>query len=65
MEPDQLKHINALLKQKEISGTDAFGLQNINRRIVLAYGEAYGISVQSAAGKGTCITVRLAYTPPE
>lgn len=65
MEAHQLKHINALLKQKEISGTDAFGLQNINRRIVLAYGEAYGVSVQSAAGKGTCITVRLAYTPPE
>lgn len=35
------------------------GLQNVHRRIRLMYGEAYGLSIESAPGRGTRVTVRL------
>lgn len=37
------------------------GLNNIQQRIHQLYGEAYGLSIESQLGKGTCATVRLPY----
>lgn len=34
------------------------GLENIDRRIKLWCGEAYGVEVKSEPGRGTCVTVR-------
>ena len=39
--------------------TSSIGLYNINRRIKLNYGEAYGISIQSTLGEGTMVTALL------
>lgn len=33
----------------------SIGLTNINRRIKLAYGDEYGINIESVEGKGTCV----------
>jgi two-component system sensor histidine kinase YesM len=33
----------------------SIGLININRRIKLAYGDEYGINIESVEGKGTCV----------
>ena len=37
------------------------GLLNINDRIRIAYGNEYGVSVESELHKGTEITIRLPY----
>lgn len=39
--------------------TDSIGLMNIQRRLRLYYGEAFGLVVQSIFGKGTVITAML------
>lgn len=42
------------------------GLKNVNDRIHIAFGEAYGQTVESAVGQGTTITIRLpVITQPE
>jgi Predicted signal transduction protein with a C-terminal ATPase domain len=37
----------------------SIGLRNTSQRIRLAYGESYGVSIQSVPGKGTVVTVRI------
>ena len=44
-------------KKSELSG---FGLQNVNERIKLEYGEGYGLKVDSKPGEGTKVTIRIA-----
>lgn len=34
-------------------------MRNVNSRIQLEYGEAYGLSIESEPGKGTKVTVRI------
>jgi two-component system sensor histidine kinase YesM len=44
------------------SSTDikkGYGLQNVNDRIRLEYGEGYGIDIQSESGVGTTVTIRI------
>ena len=36
-----------------------YGIHNVQERIRLHYGEAYGASVESRKGEGTTVTVRL------
>ena len=36
-----------------------FGLFNVNERIRLNYGHEYGLKIESAYGKGTCIWVTV------
>jgi two-component system sensor histidine kinase YesM len=40
-------------------GGGSVGLSNVYRRIQAIYGERYGVSVESAPGEGTTVTVRL------
>ena len=37
-----------------------FGLANVNERIKMAYGPAFGLSIESEKGKGTRVSVRIA-----
>ncbi|TBL79976.1 sensor histidine kinase [Paenibacillus thalictri] len=37
------------------------GLKNIQERIRLSFGDAYGVEIDSAPGQGTTVTVRLPY----
>lgn len=44
----------------EISGNHrGIGLQSVNQRIKMLYGNEYGLSIQSAAGEGTTVTLKL------
>lgn len=36
-----------------------YGMRNVNERIKLYYGEAYGLHIESAIGEGTIVTVKL------
>ena len=40
-------------------GESGIGLKNVNERIQLTYGPAYGLSIESVEDEGTTITVRL------
>ena len=44
-----------ILKEK----SSGYGVRNVNSRIQLEYGEAYGLSIESEPGKGTKVTVRI------
>lgn len=48
-------------KAQEIltSKSTGYGVKNVNSRIHLQYGDAYGLSVESKEGEGTRITVRF------
>ena len=35
------------------------GLDNVNKRIKIIFGDSYGISVQSAVGAGTAVYVKI------
>lgn len=36
-----------------------YGLKNVNRRLILIFGEGYGLSFESEIGKGTAATVKI------
>lgn len=38
---------------------NGYGLNNINKRIHLYYGEEYGLEFSSKYGQGTCVTIRI------
>ncbi|MEK0312310.1 cache domain-containing sensor histidine kinase [Cohnella sp. 56] len=44
-------------QQEDAAGRRGVGLANVHRRIVLMFGEAYGLTVDSEPGRGTVITV--------
>jgi two-component system sensor histidine kinase YesM len=44
---------------REPSGGRGIGLQNVHERLKLRYGEDYGLTIDSAPGQGTSVTVRL------
>lgn len=46
------------------SGT-GIGLLNTHRRLLLIYGEGYGLTIVSAPGAGTNVTIRLPYASAE
>ena len=46
----------SLLRKHAVNG---IGIANVNDRIRLNYGEAYGVQIQSEVGSGTTVTVRL------
>lgn len=54
--PDILEILNS--NNKKIPG-EHLGLFNVDSIIRLHYGEAYGLSAQSAPGLGSCISLRL------
>ena len=58
MEEDKVRLLNDYLCGKN-EAFRSIGLKNVSRRIRLCYGEAYGVLVQSAPGRGTMVTVTL------
>lgn len=57
--PDHLERILGELNGESQFMNISYGLKNINDRIRIFYGPAYGISIQSALGLGTVITMRI------
>ena len=52
-----LKELNR--KKKSIGESIHIGIDNVDRRIRLYFGENYGLSIQSEIGKGTIVTIRI------
>jgi len=55
---NELKKINEALKA-ENGGTIGYGLYNVNKRISLAFGKEYGISLSHSKKGGTLVTVNM------
>jgi two-component system sensor histidine kinase YesM len=57
--PEKLEELNQILRgEKQRSDQYGIGLFNVNERIQLTYGMAYGLQIFSELGKGTTIEVR-------
>ncbi|MDE6128202.1 MAG: sensor histidine kinase, partial [Lachnospiraceae bacterium] len=59
MGADELETLRIRMAQKTLDRTASIGLCNINQRIRLYYGEAYGMAIESIQGAGTCITLKI------
>lgn len=63
MLPDQIEQLREEINQKHISGKKAceggFGLQNVQQRLHLVYGQKAGIVIESEWDEGTSITVTI------
>ncbi len=56
------RELNAQLMKNELNHVEegsSIGLHNINARIRLLYGDNYGVQVESAPGRGTCVSVTM------
>lgn len=51
------KLIRAINSGKKMS--KGIGLSNVNQRLILSYGEAYGLAIRSAPDEGTTVTIRV------
>lgn len=59
MTAERLQEIKDSLLNKNVETSGIYGLYNVNERIILKFGEGYGIEVESIYGEGTCIEVKL------
>jgi two-component system sensor histidine kinase YesM len=63
MDDDQLKRLREHISQPGAMGADygrgGFGLQNIQQRIEMLYGQPYGLELASVLNEGTSVTVRI------
>lgn len=59
MTEERLNEIKTGLITRNIEDSKIYGLYNVNERILLKFGEEYGINVESTYGEGTTITVKL------
>ena len=59
MTPERLEELLAKLKENDTSSGKSIGLTNVNKRIKMYHGDEYGLSVKTAVGKGTTITIDL------
>ena len=61
--PERVERINAMLSNTlsthQVQNVDSFGLKNVNHRLKLFFGDAYGIHIKSLEGKGTEIMIKL------
>ncbi len=60
MDSETLTQVQSLLSTPE-NATNHIGLFNVQRRIKLLYGEKYGLTVESEAGRGTVVRIELPY----
>ncbi|QYR19497.1 sensor histidine kinase [Paenibacillus sp. sptzw28] len=47
------------LREIAASGQDSIGIQNVNKRIKLIYGDGYGVRIDSLEGQGTIVIITL------
>lgn len=61
MSPDAVEILRERIDRKTIDEQQeqGFGLWNVNQRVKLYYGEAYGITIESVREKGTNVSVRI------
>lgn len=56
---EKLQQLNEDLQFRYTAPVDHIGLQNVNQRIKLTYGETYGISASQSEAGGLCITILI------
>lgn len=61
MKPERLEHVKKLIcgGQEDTENPSGFGLFNVNQRLQLNYGPAYGIEIESTYQEGTIVTVTI------
>ena len=62
MEADEVDSLNQRLQAEAYNGKRNIGLANVNERIKIIFGKAYGIKVESTFGKGTCVYITIPAT---
>ena len=61
IEPKKVEEINNSIRKVVIKESNHIGLSNVNQRINLAFGENYGIVLDSEIGLGTKVVFHLPY----
>ena len=56
---ERLNEVRNQILHKSFNKGDSYGLYNVNERIRLNFGEAYGLSIESIYGEGTVVKVKL------
>lgn len=59
IDSEALKALKYTIENHSPDNTTSIGLYNINKRIKLFYGDAYGIEISSLLNKGTTVTLNL------
>lgn len=58
MSPEKVRELNKLLDKTQ-DNTNGIGLYNIHQRIVMEYGDRYGLKIESEKGKYTSVTLEM------
>lgn len=53
--------LNRIFEAKDVNKFSTVGLNNVNERIKLYFGDSYGIKIISEVSKGTCVKIVLPY----
>ncbi|MDU0204424.1 MULTISPECIES: sensor histidine kinase [Paenibacillus] len=70
MKPERLEELRKKLEQNRLAEPEengsprrgGIGLMNVHRRIQMVFGEAYGLSIDSEWGRGSCLTMTMPET---
>ncbi|MDQ0903162.1 sensor histidine kinase [Paenibacillus sp. V4I7] len=70
MKPERLAELRTKLEENRLAEPEetgesqggGIGLMNVHRRIQMVFGEAYGLSIDSEWGRGTCLTMTMPET---
>lgn len=57
----EAEEINNSIRKTVIKESNHIGLSNVNQRIILAFGEEYGVSVYGSIGEGTEVVLEVPY----
>lgn len=70
IKPERLAELRTKLEENRLAEPEeigeskggGIGLMNVHRRIQMVFGEAYGLSIESEWGRGTCLTMTMPET---
>lgn len=57
----KVEEINKSVRGNDIKESNHIGMSNVNQRIVLAFGQEYGVTLSSGIAEGTKVTMRFPY----